>query len=37
MKNPGVDMTTSEPFDKNITAMNRAMDEIERILDGKGL
>ena len=32
LKEAGVDMTTSEPFDKTITAMNRVMDEIEAIL-----
>jgi oligoendopeptidase F len=33
LKNAGVDMTTSEPFDKTIDAMNKVMDEIEAILD----
>jgi oligoendopeptidase F len=37
LKVAGVDMTTSEPFDKTMAAMNRAMDEIEKILDRKGL
>jgi oligoendopeptidase F len=32
LKEAGVDMTKSEPFDKTITAMNRVMDEIEAIL-----
>lgn len=32
LKEAGVDMTTSEPFDKTITAMNRVMDEIETII-----
>jgi oligoendopeptidase F len=32
LKKAGVDMTTSEPFDKAIVAMNRIMDEIEAIL-----
>ena len=29
----GVDMTTAEPFQKTMAAMNRIMDEIEAILD----
>lgn len=33
LKKAGVDMTTSEPFDKSIKTMNEIMDEIERILD----
>ncbi|MEJ2648263.1 MAG: oligoendopeptidase F [Sedimentisphaerales bacterium] len=33
LKNAGVDMTTSEPFDKTIEAMNNAMDQIEEILN----
>ena len=33
LKDAGVDMTTSEPFDKAIRAMNIVMDEIEAILD----
>lgn len=37
LKNAGVDMTTSEPFDKTMDAMNRTMDEIEKILDKKGI
>lgn len=37
LKEAGVDMTTSEPFDKTMAAMNRTMDEIEKILDRKGL
>jgi oligoendopeptidase F len=36
LKDAGVDMTTAEPFDKMIAAMNRAMDEIEAILQKKG-
>ncbi len=32
LKKAGVDMTTSAPFDKTITAMNSIMDEIEKIL-----
>jgi oligoendopeptidase F len=35
LKNAGVDMTSSEPFEKTITAMNKVMDEIEKILDKK--
>ncbi len=37
LKKAGVDMTSSEPFEKTIVAMNKVMDEIERILDKKGL
>jgi oligoendopeptidase F len=32
LKQAGVDMTTSEPFQKTMAAMNRTMDEIEAIL-----
>ncbi|MCX5636895.1 MAG: oligoendopeptidase F [Planctomycetota bacterium] len=32
LKKTGVDMTTAEPFKKAIAAMNRTMDEIEKIL-----
>lgn len=35
LKEAGVDMTTSEPFDMTIQRMNRVMDEIEAILDKK--
>ena len=35
LKNAGVDMTSSEPFDKAIESMNKVMDEIEKILDKK--
>ncbi|HZK93520.1 MAG TPA: oligoendopeptidase F [Prolixibacteraceae bacterium] len=35
LKNAGVDMTTSVPFDKTIQAMNKVMDEIETILNKK--
>jgi len=35
LKDAGVDMTTSQPFDNTIAAMNRVMDEIEAILDAK--
>lgn len=37
LKKAGVDMTTAEPFEKAIAAMNKVMDEIESILDKKGL
>lgn len=33
LKNAGVDMTTSFPFEKTIQAMNKVMDEIETILN----
>jgi oligoendopeptidase F len=36
LKAAGVDMMTSEPFDKTMAAMNRVMDQIEAILDKKG-
>jgi oligoendopeptidase F len=32
LKKAGVDMTTSKPFELTIQKMNRAMDEMERIL-----
>ncbi|MBN2000696.1 oligoendopeptidase F family protein, partial [candidate division KSB1 bacterium] len=32
LKNAGVDITTSEPFDKTMTAMNKAMAKIEEII-----
>jgi len=35
LKDAGVDMTTSQPFDNTIAAMNRVMDEIEAILESK--
>jgi oligoendopeptidase F len=35
LKKAGVDMTTSEPLEKTIGAMNKVMDEIEKILDKK--
>ncbi len=35
LKKAGVDMTTSDPFDKTIGSMNKAMDEIEKILAKK--
>ena len=37
LKTAGVDMTRSEAFDNTIEAMNRVMDEIEKILDMEGL
>jgi len=33
LKKAGVDMTSSEPFDKTMAVMNRTMDEIEAILE----
>ena len=33
LKKAGVDMTTAEPFNKTVAAMNRTMDEIEKILE----
>ena len=35
LKKAGVDMSTSDPFDKTIASMNKVMDEIEKILDKK--
>jgi len=35
LKKAGVDMTSTDPFDKTIVAMNKVMDEIEKILDKK--
>jgi oligoendopeptidase F len=35
LKSAGVDMTSTEPFEKTIEAMNKVMDEIEKILDKK--
>ena len=35
LKKAGVDMTTSDPFEKTTASMNKVMDEIERILDKK--
>ena len=37
LKKAGVDLTTAEPLEKTVAAMNRAMDEIEKILDKKGM
>lgn len=36
LKKAGVDMTTGEPFEKAMAAMNDIMDEIEAILDKQG-
>lgn len=36
LKKAGVDMTTSEPFDKAIASMNKTMDEVEAILKKQG-
>jgi len=36
LKKAGVDMTTPEPFNQTMAAMNRTMDEIEKILESKG-
>jgi oligoendopeptidase F len=35
LKMAGVDMTTSDPFEKTTASMNKVMDEIEKILDKK--
>jgi oligoendopeptidase F len=35
LKKAGVDMTTSDPFERTIESMNKVMDEIEKILDKK--
>lgn len=35
LKKAGIDMTAAEPLEKTIAAMNKVMDEIERILDKK--
>ncbi len=37
LKKAGVDMTTDEPFELTMKEMNWAMDEIEKILDKKGM
>jgi len=37
LKDAGVDMTTSAPFDKAMSRMNWAMDELEKILKKKGI
>jgi oligoendopeptidase F len=35
LKKAGVDMNSSDPFEKTTASMNKVMDEIERILDKK--
>lgn len=35
LKDAGVDMTGTDPFEKTIASMNKVMDEIEKILDKK--
>jgi oligoendopeptidase F len=35
LKKAGVDMTKAEPFDKTMEAMNRTMDEIEKIMNNE--
>lgn len=37
LKKAGVDMTTSDPFTKAMASMDRIMDEIDAILNNKGL
>lgn len=37
LKKAGVDMRTAEPFDKTMAKMNRVMDEIEKIVQKKGI
>ena len=37
LKKAGVDMTTADPFTKTMQAMNRTMDEIDKILEKKGI
>jgi oligoendopeptidase F len=37
LKDAGVDMTTDEPFNKTMHTMNKIMDEVEKILDKKGM
>lgn len=37
LKKAGVDLTSSEPFEKTMDSMELAMDEIEKILDKKGI
>jgi oligoendopeptidase F len=37
LKKAGVDMTSAEPFQKTMQAMNRTMDEIDKILKKKGM
>jgi len=35
LKKAGVDMNSTEPFEKTTASMNKVMDEIEKILDKK--
>jgi oligoendopeptidase F len=35
LKKAGIDMNTTEPFEKTVASMNKVMDEIEKILDKK--
>jgi len=35
LKKAGIDMNTTEPFEKTAASMNKVMDEIEKILDKK--
>jgi oligoendopeptidase F len=35
LRDAGIDMTTDEPLDLTVKAMNRVMDEIERLWAGK--
>jgi oligoendopeptidase F len=37
LKKAGADLTTNEPFDMTIKAMNDVMDQIDKILDKKGV
>ena len=37
LKTAGVEEFSSEPFELTMKAMNRTMDEIEKILDKKGM
>jgi oligoendopeptidase F len=37
LKRAGVDLTSPEPFEKTMDAMEQAMDEIERLLDKNGM
>jgi len=35
LKSTGIDMTSAEPFELTMKKMNRAMDEVEKIIDGR--
>jgi oligoendopeptidase F len=37
LKKAGVDLTSSKPFTQTMDAMVRVMDQVEKILDNKGL